>query len=415
MHTEFKVGVPKSVAQEEIGQLLKSCVHCGFCLATCPTYQVLGDELDSPRGRLYLIKDLVEGREVSRSSLTHLDRCLTCRSCETTCPSGVQYGQVIDLGRIEAEKIIGRPWLEQLGRRTLVRLLLNHSLLKGALYFGRILGPVLPAKLKDKIPTADYFRRPLKHLANPAKKVILARGCVQRSLAPSINESARHVLAQLNVAAVELSPEQCCGALPHHLSWVERSEALMKNNIDIWWPELINGAEAILSTASGCGAQIKEYAHHLRHDPKYAEKAKFISDKTWDISQYVAKQINELDDASRSQLKLRDQHLPIAVHTPCTLQHGQKVRDVPEKIMTLLGGTVVKSPESHLCCGSAGTYSLFQPSLSKTFRDNKINALSSVEPAIILTANMACQLHLQSGTSIPVRHWIVWLAEQWGN
>lgn len=415
MHTEFKLNSPKSMAQEEIEQLLKSCVHCGFCLATCPTYQVLGDEQDSPRGRLYLIKSLVEGLDVSQSSLTHLDRCLTCRSCETTCPSGVKYGQAIDLGRVEAEKIIKRPIIEQLWRRTLVRFLLSHTLFQGGLYLGRIIRPVLPSKWRTKIPLVSYSQRPLKNLTTSARKVILVRGCVQRSLAPVINESARLVLAQLNVATIEKSSEQCCGALPHHLSWVERSESLMKHNIDVWWTELMNGAEAILSTASGCGVQIKEYGHHLRHDIKYAEKAKFISARTWDISEYIAKQLDELNAASLLQLRLKDQGKRIVMHTPCTLQHGQKVRGVPEKLISMLGGAVVSSPESHLCCGSAGTYSLFQPGLSKIFRNNKINALLSVEPAVILTANMACQLHLQSGTSIPIRHWIVWLAEQWSN
>ena len=393
----------------EADRILRTCVHCGFCLATCPTYQILGDELDSPRGRIYLIKQLFEGASVTHKTLKHLDRCLTCRNCETTCPSGVEYGKLIDLGRKHAELKVARPLSEQIKRRALAKFLPQESLFGGALKLGRMVRPFLPQTLAGKVP-ADPSPPDKGELGgispsaqHPRKMLVLA-GCVQPALAPQINIAAARVLDAIGISLIEADNAGCCGAVSFHLNFQEEGLDAMRRNIDAWWPHIQAGAEAIVMTASGCGVTVKEYGHHLRHDPTYAEMAARVSGLTKDISEVLLGE----EIALREWLGKRPAAAPrnISFHPPCTQQHGQKISGVIEALLTVAGHTMQPVSESNLCCGSAGTYSLLEPDISMQLRDRKLGHLSAPKPEVIATANIGCLTHLQSGTSIPVCHWI---------
>lgn len=377
-------------------KILRSCVHCGFCLSTCPTYGLLGNELDSPRGRIYLIKSLLEGNEVSRGSLSHLDTCLTCRSCETTCPSGVQYGQLLDIGRQAMEAKTPRSIVQKITRfavrkslttpwffNALIRLMpfLRHS--QAIAYSVDELA--LQQRLADR---ADVLQ----------SSVLLLSGCVQPALAPNINQASIKVLNRLGLHVIETPQSQCCGAINQHLSAHDDATSQIKANIDAWLPYLEQGAKAIISNASGCGVMIKDYAHLLRNDADYAAKAKRISEATKDISEFLLTQ-----DLSRFT---HFNNETITFHSPCTLQHGQKLQGVVEEALRKLGYRVNPVKDAHLCCGSAGTYSIFQPSLSKQLRANKLDNLLAEKTNMIVTANIGCLMHLQKGTETPVKHWI---------
>jgi glycolate oxidase iron-sulfur subunit len=389
---------------KEADAVLRKCVHCGFCNATCPTYQLLGDELDGPRGRIYLIKQVLEGAEPTARTQLHLDRCLTCRACETTCPSGVQYGRLVDIGRHLVEQRVGRRPAASAWRRALMTVIPRRALFAPLLKLGRMTRPLLPAALRRKVPAVSAPQRPWPVAAH-ARRMLVLEGCVQPALAPGTNIAAARVLDRLGVSLVRVAAAGCCGAVSFHLN--ARDEALdtIRRLIDAWWPDIQQGVEAIVITASGCGVMVKDYGHVLAHDPQYADKARRVSELAKDISEVVA--------AEAARLKTLIPHpsspIPgqgIAFHSPCTLQHGLKIKGAVESLLTDMGCTLTSVPDAHLCCGSAGTYSILQPGLSQRLLENKIAALTSGAPAAILTANIGCQAHLQTATALPVRHWI---------
>ena len=399
-----------TLAGQEAEAILRKCVHCGFCTATCPTYQTLGDELDGPRGRIYLIKQVLEGQQPTRATQAHLDRCLTCRNCETTCPSGVQYGHLVDIGRKVVETKVKRPVGERLQRWALKEGL-TSPLFAPAMKLGQSVRSLLPESIKAKVPPkSEHGVWPSR---SHARKVLLHMGCVQPAMLPNINYATARVLDAVGIETVVVQQSQCCGAVKFHLNDHDGGKAQMRANIDAWWPAVQAGeVEAIVSNASGCGAMLKDWGHVLRHEPAYAEKAARISALTKDLSELLPALLPELADKLAAQVKVPQQ--PMAYHPPCTLQHAQKLKGVVESNLTKLGFQLTTArTESHLCCGSAGTYSVLQPVLSKTLRDRKLKALDEAvaAPAAILSANIGCIVHLQSGTDVPVRHWVEVLDE----
>ncbi|MDE1183370.1 glycolate oxidase subunit GlcF [Paraburkholderia sp.] len=383
----------------EADAILRKCVHCGFCTATCPTYQLLGDELDGPRGRIYLIKQMVEGAEVTRSTQVHLDRCLTCRNCETTCPSGVEYGRLVEIGRKLTEEKVPRPFGQRLTRRLLASFVPNEALFTPAIRIGQHVRALLPKKLRDKVPARQ---RPLTWpTATHARKMLMLAGCVQPSMMPNVNIATARVLDRLGIETVIAPEAGCCGAIRLHLGYNDDALDDIRANIDAWWPYVEQGVEAIVMNASGCGATVKEYAHLLRDDPAYAQKAARITGLTRDLAEILP----EFEDALAAATRQRSVHT-VAFHPPCTLQHGQQIRGKVEHLLGALGIDVRLPADSHLCCGSAGTYSLTQPKLSYALRDQKLDRLHAQDPQVIVSANVGCIAHLQSGTSTPVAHWI---------
>ena len=389
---------------EEAEAILRACVHCGFCTATCPTYQLLGDELDGPRGRIYLIKQVLEGAPVTAKTQMHLDRCLTCRNCETTCPSGVQYGRLVDIGRKVVEQRVERPLLDRITRFVLKEALPRKWIFTPAVKAGQLLRPLLSKPLQDKLPRAqDAGRWPARQ---HARKMLLLDGCVQPALAPNINAASARVLDALGVQLVVAPKAGCCGALRYHLNDQDGGLDDMRRNIDAWWPHVSGAAgfdpvEAILMTASGCGVTVKEYGHLLAHDGAYAAKAQRISALTRDLSEIMPDFEAEL--ARQLQGKIRQR---VAYHPPCTLQHGQQIRGKVEGVLRAAGVDVKLCADSHLCCGSAGTYSMLQPELALALRDRKLESLAATGAEVIVSANIGCLTHLQSGTETPVKHWI---------
>ena len=392
----------------EADAILRKCVHCGFCLATCPTYTLLGDELDSPRGRIYLMKQMLEGAPVTERTQVHLDRCLTCRSCETTCPSGVEYGRLVDIGRDLVERKVPRSTGERMRRWLLARTLPSRWLFGLALGLGRMFRGLLPEALARKIPDA----RPEGEwpAARHPRRMLVLAGCVQPSMAPSINAATARVLDRLGISLVEAPGATCCGAVTFHLNYQDDSLAYVKANIDAWWPFVEQGAEAIVITASGCGTMVADYGHLLEDDPAYAAKAKRISELARDVSQVVASERTALAAAVEAKPEEK-----IAFHSPCSLQHGLKVRGVVEPILADAGFRLAHVHDAHMCCGSAGTYSILQPELSKQLLKSKVRNLEGGKPARIATANIGCLAHIQSGTATPVRHWIELLEERLGS
>jgi glycolate oxidase iron-sulfur subunit len=385
---------------QEAEAILRSCVHCGFCTATCPTYQLLGDELDGPRGRIYLIKQMLEGAEVSARTQLHLDRCLSCRSCETTCPSGVRYGRLADIGRHMAEELVPRSRGEAARRWLLRRALLARPLFAGALAAGRLLRPLLPATLARRVPRAR--RAGVWPAPRHDRRMLALQGCVQPALAPSIDAALARVLDCAQISLVRAAGGGCCGALSHHLAAEEEALALIRANIDAWWPEVARGAEAIVISASGCGVTVKEYGELLKHDPRYADKAKRISALARDPIEVVAAEWKRL--APKVAMDRGSQR--VALHTPCSLQHGQKLGGRVDEIVEALGLELTPVADAHLCCGSAGTYSILQPALAEQLRTNKLSALEAGRPDVIASANIGCIVHLGTATDLPVRHWI---------
>ena len=377
--------------------ILRKCVHCGFCTATCPTYQLLGDELDSPRGRIYLVKQLLEGAPVTARTQTHLDRCLTCRACETTCPSGVRYGRLVGIGRRLVDARVPRPVTERIKRRALLAVIPHRSRFAPLLAMGRLVRPLLPRALARKVPpreTPGLWPAP-RH----ARRVLALGGCVQGAIAPVIDAAAARVLDRLGISYVPVPGSGCCGAANHHLGDEAAAHAMMRRNIDAWWPEIEAGAEAIVITASACAAEVKEYAEHLQHDPAYARKAEHIASRARDLGEVVA-----AEDCS----SVVPAHAParVAFHSPCTLQHGQKLPNVVEGILEKAGFELTAVNDAHMCCGSAGTYSILQPKLSRELLGKKIENLEAHDPEVIATANIGCFAHLATAASVPVRHWI---------
>jgi glycolate oxidase iron-sulfur subunit len=419
MQTQLLDTIKATEQGQEAEAILRTCVHCGMCNATCPTYQLLGDELDGPRGRIYLIKQVLEGKTPTIKTQTHLDRCLTCLSCETTCPSGVQYGRLLEIGRELVEQNVGRSWSQKIIRSSLKNALSNPRLFQHALKIGRAVSGLLPKHLSEKIPATT------QHSGWPqtahTRKVLLLDGCVQPGLAPEINAATARVLDRLNIQAMLAPQAGCCGAVRLHLNDQSGAIASAKRNIDAWWPllkpESASGVEVIVMTASGCGVMVKDYGQLLKHDAEYADKALLISQLTCDLSEFLPNFENELiakiggyggDNISANvganvgtSIKQR-----VTWHPPCTLQHGQKIRGKVEELLRHLGLDVQLCVDSHLCCGSAGTYSILQSDLAQKLRQQKVAALEATEPELIVSANMACQQHLQAATTIPVKHWI---------
>ena len=384
---------------QEADAILRSCVHCGFCTATCPTYQLLGDELDGPRGRIYLIKQVLEGKPATSKTQQHLDRCLTCRSCESTCPSGVQYGRLVDIGRKIVDEQVPRPLSQRVLRGTLKYVLPRKALFNPAMKLGQAIRPLLPKVLQNKIPAAQNAGAwPTRQ---HARKMLLLDGCVQPAMSPNINFASARVLDALGVQLVVAPKAGCCGAIRYHLNDQDGGLDDMRNNIDAWWPYVEAGVEAIVMTASGCGVTVKEYGHLLAHDPLYAEKAKRIAELTLDLSEILPEFETDLVKKLSGKISKR-----IAWHPPCTLQHGQQIKGKVEGLLRSVGVDVRLCADSHLCCGSAGTYSVLQSELSYQLRDNKLRNLQATEPEMILSANIGCLTHLQSGTTTPVQHWV---------
>ncbi|SCZ61295.1 glycolate oxidase subunit GlcF [Thiohalomonas denitrificans] len=382
---------------QEAERILRSCVHCGFCTATCPTYQVTGDELDGPRGRIYLIKALLEGEQVTSETRRHLDRCLGCRACETTCPSGVRYSRLLDIGRSELARRLPRPADERIKRAALRALIPHPRRFNGLLRIGQAMRPLLPRPWARRIPPKTHFHWP-KSGWHP-RTMLLLESCGQSRGTPRTNTAAARVLDRLGITLTRIERAGCCGALSHHLDAHSEARAMARNNIDAWWPAIEDGAEAILVTASGCGTMLKEYGELLADDPDYRARAHRIAALAKDLGEVVAKEgIEALSSEHKRQR--------IAFHSPCSLQHGQQLPGVIERLLVAAGYELTPVSEPHLCCGSAGPYSLLEPTIAGTLRQRKLNALSGSDPEIIATANIGCQLHLQSGTETPVCHWI---------
>ncbi|MCU0092047.1 glycolate oxidase subunit GlcF [Pseudomonas koreensis] len=382
---------------EEAERILRTCVHCGFCNATCPTYQLLGDELDGPRGRIYLIKQVLEGNEVTAKTQQHLDRCLSCRNCETTCPSGVDYHNLLDIGRAVVDAAVPRPLGQRLLREGLRNIVPNPRLFKGLVNGGQMFRALLPDALQDKLPRDAVMPAP-RPVIRHARQVLMLEGCVQPGLSPNTNAAAARVLDRLDISVIPVREAGCCGAVDYHLDAQATGLDRARHNIDAWWPAIERGAEAIVQTASGCGAFIKDYGHLLGADPVYAEKARRVSTLARDL-------VEVLRDEPLESLGIHaDQRL--AFHCPCTLQHAQKLGGAVESVLTRLGFNLTAVPDAHLCCGSAGTYSLTQPTLARQLREQKLNALESGHPDVIVTANIGCQAHLDGAGRTPVRHWI---------
>jgi glycolate oxidase iron-sulfur subunit len=390
----------------EADAILRKCVHCGFCTATCPTYQLLGDELDGPRGRIYLIKQVLEGAVPSGKTRLHLDRCLTCRACETTCPSGVQYGRLADIGRRIVEERTARRAPERLVRGALSFVLPRRGLFSALLALGRMARPLLPGILRDKVPAR---REPAGAWPEPRhrRRMLALAGCVQPALAPAINAAAARVLDRIGISLVEADGAGCCGALRFHLGEQDAGKGDMRALIDAWWPALERGgAEAIAMTASGCGVTVEEYAHLFEREAAYRHKAARISLLARDIAEVIATEAPALEKALAGARRAGAKVRRVAFQSPCTLQHGQRIRGTVEKLLRMAGYELTAVPDAHLCCGSAGTYSVLQPQLSTRLRERKLAALASGGPESIATANIGCLVHLQAGTRIPVRHWI---------
>jgi glycolate oxidase iron-sulfur subunit len=399
----MQTSLPPALLQTRTGleadEILRNCVHCGFCNATCPTYQLTGDELDGPRGRIYQIKQVLEGHTPTARTRLHLDRCLTCRACETTCPSGVDYHRLLDTGRELVEEAVQRPLHERLLRRALRFILPWPARFTPLLRLGQGVRPLLPTALKRRIPArhkAATFDPEQQH----TRRVLLLDGCVQPALAPQINLATRRVLDALGITAVTATGSGCCGALSHHLSAVQEARGFMRRNIDAWWPEIENGIEAIVVTASGCTPMLQDYGRLLADDADYADKAARVTALTRDISEVIA------GTGATAVFAPPGGHRRIAFHSPCSLQHAQRRGGSVEGILTRLGYELLPVANSHLCCGSAGTYSILQPRLATQLRDNKLAALQAGQPDIIATANIGCLTHLSTQAAAPVKHWI---------
>ena len=389
--------------------ILRKCVHCGFCTATCPTYQLLGDELDGPRGRIYLIKQVLEGEMPTRKTQLHLDRCLTCRNCETTCPSGVQYGHLVDIGRKLVDERVPRPTGERAVRWALKEGL-PSPLFAPAMKIGQAVRGLLPDALKNKVPAkqASGAWPKFGSTGTHARKMLMLEGCVQPAMMPNINSATARVLGAAGIQTVVAAKAGCCGAVKFHLNDQDGGKAEMRRNIDAWWPYVESGIEALVMNASGCGVTVKEYGYILKDDAAYADKAARISELTRDLSELLPV-IAESLQASRPELmeKIAVSAPRLAFHPPCTLQHGQQLRGGVEQHLGALGFDIkVSSNEAHLCCGSAGTYSVLQPELAYQLRDRKLANLGDMAPEVIVSANIGCITHLQSGTATPVRHWV---------
>ena len=407
MQTRITQDILQTHEGQQANNILRSCVHCGFCNATCPTYQLLGDELDGPRGRIYLIKQTLEGRTPSKQTQLHLDRCLTCRNCESTCPSGVNYNQLLNIGRSVVNKKVPRSLQQRTLHLLLRKLFLSQFVFSTLLKTGQFFKPALPSFIKSSIPDKQQKLNFIKRAHH--RKILLISGCVQPALQPNIDAAAKIIFDRLNIECLETPATSCCGSLSHHLNAEDEAIQIIKNNIDNWWPLIENKTiEAICMTASGCGVAIKEYEQLLADDNRYAEKAKVVSHFYKDPVEIIA---CDNDEEKKANIKLLSEQRnttgkSIAFHPPCTLQHGMQLKDIIEPVLSSCGYSLQPFKDKHLCCGSAGTYSITQKKLSQALLNNKLQNIKAADPEIIVTANIGCQLHMQSGTDIPVKHWL---------
>ena len=402
MQTHFTEEDLKKPHIREADRVLRSCVHCGFCNATCPTYQLLGDERDGPRGRIYLMKEMLENPDddvnVTEQTRLHLDRCLTCRNCETTCPSGVEYHKLLDIGRAEIERRVPRKASDRALRYGLRKALTDPKRFQALLKLGQTFKPLVPGKLRDKLPSKPVDAGARPEGKSHKRQMLILEGCVQPGLSPNTNAATARVLDRLGIGLTPAPEAGCCGAVDFHLNAQDDGRARIRANIDAWWPHVEAGAEAIVQTASGCGAFVKEYGEMLEGDPEYAEKARRVSELARDL-------VEVLRDEDLDALKVKESR-KLAFHCPCTLQHAQKLGGAVEGVLVKLGFSLTPVQDAHLCCGSAGTYSITQPELATQLRDNKLNALEAGAPELIVTANIGCQTHLNGAGRTPVRHWI---------
>ncbi|MCW9014475.1 MAG: glycolate oxidase subunit GlcF [Gammaproteobacteria bacterium] len=399
MQTRISSDFKNTAPGQEADSILRTCVHCGFCTATCPTYLLLGDELDGPRGRIYLIKQLLEGYTATEKTQQHLDRCLTCRNCESTCPSGVNYHRLLDIGRNICETAIPRSATSRLQRFLLRKFFLNNTAFTLSIKLARLLTPVLPSAWTQAIPRIKNSTRLATATEKHERKILILDGCVQPALQPDINYKTEQILNHLNIEVIHIAQVSCCGALSHHLSAETEALTFARNNIDHWWPHIEQGAEAIITTASGCGSHIKDYAKLLAHLPDYASKAETISQLCKDIAEIIQPEDMQFFQKSAAIDS-------VAWHPPCSLQHGQQINGVVEKLLSKLDYQLVEVTDQHLCCGSAGTYSILQADISSQLLENKLDKLQRHDPDIIATANIGCHTHLLKKSSASVCHWI---------
>ncbi len=401
MQTKLPEAIVATAKGRRAEEILRSCVHCGFCNATCPTYELLGDELDGPRGRIYLIKDMLETQKVEPVAVTHLDRCLTCRACETTCPSGVEYSQLLEIARDYVSRNYRRGLLDRIKRRWLIRTVPHKQRFRRWVRLGRAVRWLLPRRLREMLPPAVpatlLQATPRVSAAVATGSVLLLNGCVQQITTPQVNAALRELLAARSIAVVELAEEGCCGALELHLGEEPGGLAAMRKMLDDIAPWL-DEVDAVISTASGCGVTLKDYPRLLADDATYGELARRLHDKLLDVGEYLL----SLDLSWRK----RDEVLAVALHQPCTLQHGQKLGDEARRLLQNAGYDLVAVRDEHSCCGSAGTYSLLQGELSRELRDQKIGCLEAGRPDVIATSNVGCHTHLAVSASVPVVHWI---------
>ncbi len=409
MQTQLASHLIDTPSGREADAILRSCVHCGFCNATCPTYQLIGDERDGPRGRIYLIKAVLEGEDASATTQQHLDRCLTCRACETTCPSGVNYHRLLDIGRDEVDRQVTRPASQRLLRWLSTEVMSRKQLFGALLRVGQLCRPLLPARLREKIPDREKSLRP-PPTARHERTMLLLEGCVQPAMAPAINRATTRVLDAIGISLQVAPGAGCCGALRQHLGAQDKAADDMRRNIDAWEPALQSGAEAVVINTSGCAPQVKDYGRVLANDEAYKNRAADISSKSFDLAEVILREEEALL-AKLEGCSLPADNIKVAFHSPCTLQHGQGITGVVERLLKTAGYELTEVSDSHLCCGSAGTYSLFQPELSEQLRADKLSALSKSQPGVIATANVGCLAHMAAATEIPVKHWIELLDE----
>lgn len=415
MQTNFttaQLADPQTARSE---QILRTCVHCGFCTATCPTYLLLGDELDSPRGRIYLIKDMLEnGKPANAEVVKHVDRCLSCLSCMTTCPSGVHYMHLVDHARAHIENTYDRPWHDRMMRAVLAWVLPYPGRFRLALagaFYGRLAKPVLerlpvvgarlgamlelaPATIppRSQANAGDVF----KAAGDRRKRVAILTGCAQPVLNPGINDTTIRLLNRLGVEVVLPKGEGCCGALVHHMGHEHAGHGFAQANIDAWTREIDGGGlDAIIITASGCGTTIKDYGHMLRNDAAYADKAAKVSALAMDVTEFLA----TLDLPAQPK-----QDLVVAYHSACSMQHGQKITDTPKKLLRTAGFTVKDPPEGHICCGSAGVYNILQPEIAGQLRARKVKNIERTKPDVIAAGNIGCMTQIGKGTGLPIVH-----------